>query len=264
VRVECESCRELVAASFAIAGGAVRATCPACAHAMTVPVAPALEAASGAAIDAASGAAIDAASGAAIDAAPGAAIDAASGAAIDAAPGAEIAPPGCPRCGASLRGGAFACAACGLAADRRAAYVDARDAAIPEPLREAWERATRAWSDPASHDEVLRLVAVHSCYAWAAARYRTRRGDPLAARQLDRLRRAAEATLLASATARPDPAARPYRATAGVLAILVVAILVGLIYARAARTPTGSPSAAVPARPLVPGHPVTSSRPGGP
>lgn len=234
MRVECESCRELVAASFAIAGDAVRATCPACGHAMTVAGAP--------------GAAI----GAAIEAAP-----------PEVAP--ETAPeaPGCPKCGAALGGGTSACAVCGLAADRRAAYVDARDAAIPEPLRDAWERAIRAWSDPALHDEVLRLVAVHSCYAWAAARYRTRRGDPVAARQLDRLRRAAEATLLASATARPDPAARPYRAAVGVLAVLIVAIGVGLIYAMAARTPTG-PNAAVPARPLVPGHPVTSSRPGGP
>lgn len=211
MRIECESCHELVAASFSPAGDAVRATCPACAHAMTVPIASA----------------------------------AASGA------------PSCPKCGAQLREGAPACATCGLAADRMAAYVDARDAAIPEPLREAWARATGAWSDPARHDEVLRLVAVHNCYAWAAARYRTRGGDPVAARQLDRLRRAAEATLLASATVRPVAAARPYRATVGMLAILIAAVGVGLIYAAAARELPATPSApTLPARPL-PGHPVT-------
>jgi hypothetical protein len=178
-----------VAASFAIAGDAVRATCPACAHAMTIPIAPAVASCA----------------------------------------------PLCPKCGAALRDGAPACATCGLAAARMAAYVDARDAAIPEPLREAWTRATGAWSDPAHHDEVLRLVATHSCYAWAAARYRTRGSDPVAARQLDRLRRAAEATLLASATVRPVAAARPYRATVGVMAILIAAIGVGLIYAAVAR-----------------------------
>jgi hypothetical protein len=136
-----------------------------------------------------------------------------------------------------------------------AAHVDARDAAIPEPLREAWARAICAWSEPARHDEVLRLVAAHGCYAWAAARYRTRRSDAIAARQLDRLRRAAEATLLASATVRPDPGARPYRATVGVLAILIAAIGVGLIYAAA----SPAPSAPLPTRPLLPGHPMTPS-----
>lgn len=214
MRVECDACHEIVAASFAITGDAVRAECPACAHAMMVPIAPA----------------------------------------------AASAAPGCPKCGAQLREGAAACATCGLAAGRMAAYVDARDAAIPEPLREAWARATCAWSDPARHDEVLRLVATHNCYAWAAARYHTRGTDPVAARQLDRLRRTAEATLLASATVRPDAAARPYRATVGVLAILIAAIAVGLIYASAARAPSAPPSAPLPARPLTPGHPMSSSR----
>src|SRR5262249_25597120 len=40
MRVECESCHELVTASFAVAADALRATCPGCGHAMTVPVAP--------------------------------------------------------------------------------------------------------------------------------------------------------------------------------------------------------------------------------
>jgi hypothetical protein len=141
-----------------------------------------------------------------------------------------------------------------------------RDAAVPDAVREAWQRATEAWSDPARHDEVVQRVAAHRCYAWAAARYRAHGHDPIATRQLERLRRAAEATLLASATVRSDPATRPYRATVGVLAVLIVAIAVGLIYAMVAREPSvrlGAPAAPTvptgPARPLTPGHPVSPS-----
>jgi hypothetical protein len=144
-----------------------------------------------------------------------------------------------------------------------AAYIDARDAAVPDSVREAWLRAGEAWSEAARHDELLRLVAAHNCYAWAAGRYRTRSGDAIAERQLDRLRRAAEATLLASATARPDRAARPYRAAVGVLAILIVVIVVGLLYAFV-RQPAATPASpalapAAPVQPLTPGHPVSPS-----
>lgn len=222
MRVECESCHELVAASFAIDGEAVRSTCPACAHVMTAPLAP---------------------------------------------PRTSDAP-ACPKCGTERRAGATACATCGLTTDRMAAYRDARDAAIPEPLREAWDRAAAAWSEPARHDEVLRLVATHNAYAWAAARYRGHGPGDVATRQLDRLRRAAEATLFASATVKPE--ARPYRATVGLLAVLIVAIVVGLIYTTVAREssrlsgpPIAPGATSSPARPLVPGRPVTSSHPGG-
>jgi uncharacterized Zn finger protein (UPF0148 family) len=167
----------------------------------------------------------------------------------------------CPKCGAPRRAEA-ACASCGLAADRMAAYTDARDAAVPEPVREAWAHAAEAWNDAAVHDEVLRQVAAHSSYAWAASRYRTRR-DTIGERQLDRLRRAAEATLLASATARRDATAKPYRASRSVLAFLIVAIAVGVLYAMVIRDrpAPGAASGAAPAavRPLTPGHPVSPS-----
>ena len=236
MRVECESCHELVTASFSLEAGAVRAVCPACRHAMVVPVAP------------------SAAPEVATEAVTAAGTDAATPAAADAA---------CPKCGAPRRGGAASCPSCGLAVARMAAYVAARDAEVLGPVREAWARATEAWSDPARHDELLRLVAAHNAYAWAAGRYRTRGGDPIAGRQLDRLRRAAEATLLAGASVRPDRAAAPYRAAVGILAILIAVVLVGLVYATVIRQPPGAavaPSApAAPARPLVPGHPLSSS-----
>jgi predicted RNA-binding Zn-ribbon protein involved in translation (DUF1610 family) len=167
----------------------------------------------------------------------------------------------CPKCGAPRRDEA-ACPTCGLAADRMVAFTEAREAAVPDPVRAAWTRVTEpaAWSDGALHDELLHQVAAHNSYAWAAARYRTRR-DTVAQRQLERLRRAAEATLLAGASARRDVAAKPYRATRSVLALLIVAIVVGVLYAMVIRgRPTAATSAApVPAHPLTPGHPVGPS-----
>jgi hypothetical protein len=175
----------------------------------------------------------------------------------------------CPKCGA-VRDGATACGACGLAVARMAGYIDARDAAVPDPVREAWARAAAAWDDDARHDDLLGLVASHNTYAWAAGRYRTRGDDAIARRQLDRLRRAAEATLLASATVRPAAGTRPYRGAAGVLAVLVVVTIIGVLYAvvlrdhlssraRPASPGPGTPGATGAVRPLVPGHPVSPS-----
>jgi hypothetical protein len=208
MRVECESCHELVTASFALASDALCATCPACRHAMTVPLAPAAAAAV------------------------------------------------CPKCGATRRGDQAACPTCGLASARMTDYTEASGAPeTPEPVRAAWARVADAWSDPARHDELLRQVAAHRCYAWAAGRYRTRGGDPIAERQLDRLRRAAEATLLAGATVRREPAATPYRATVVVLALLIASVVVGLVYAALVGAPSGAtiapagPGSSAPLRP---------------
>jgi uncharacterized Zn finger protein (UPF0148 family) len=212
VRLACESCRELVVASFEVDGDVVRATCPACHAVMTAQVAA-------------------------------------------AAPADDA--PLCPKCGA-LRRGEAACPGCGLAASRMAAFTDAREAAVPAPVRDAWDRVTAHWSDSAAHDELLQLVATHNCYAWAAGRYRTRR-DAVAQRQLDRLRRTAEATLFASASARSDANSAPYRASRSVLAILIVAIVVGLLYATVIRDNPRSRAPAIPARPLTPGQPVSPS-----
>lgn len=149
------------------------------------------------------------------------------------------------------------------------AYIEARDSAVPEPVHQAWSRATAQWDDAAVHDELLRLVVTNNCYAWAAGRYRTRDADPVAQRQLERLRRAAEVTLLASAAVRPDASKGPYRSVGSVLAVLVVVIAAGLLYATVIRS-RGAPAQerALPARtapaqggvqPLQPGHPVSSS-----
>ena len=213
MRVECESCRELVVASFGIDGDMVRATCPACRH-VTIAIVAGNEQASDA--------------------------------------------PLCPKCGAVRRNDS-SCVSCGLSVSRWAAYSDARDAAVPQQVREAWTKATESWTAAAPHDELLQAAATHNSYAWAAGRYRTRR-DSISTRQLERLQRAAEATLLASAHARPDTATSPYRATRGVLAFMIVALLIGVVYAVVIRDHARPPTAtAIPAQPLSPGHPVSPS-----
>jgi hypothetical protein len=266
VRVECESCRELVVASLAIDGHTVRATCPVCRHVMSVP-------------DGTPEPAPEPAPEPGIEGSPEQAVDRASAAPVAGAADTRVHVPGdaiddaslCPKCGAVRDGDAAACGSCGLRVARMAEYIDARDAAVPEPVREAWTRAVAAWGDDARHDELLQLVATHHAYAWAAGRYRTRGDDPVARHQLERLRRAAEATLLVSATARPAAETRPYRGTAGVLAVLVVVMVVGLLYAVVIRDhpssharslppgAAGTPGAAGGVRPLVPGHPVSPS-----
>jgi hypothetical protein len=169
----------------------------------------------------------------------------------------------CPKCGRSRRGEP-ACPNCGLSADRMESFAANREAAVPDQLRAAWDdlhapdssappyRGGDPWSDQARHDELLKLVAANNCYAWAAGRYRevirTRPEDTTAARQLDRLTRAAEATMLAGATARGNTGPKPYRAVTAVLVMLIVAVVSGLLYAMVIHKddPSGT---ATPARP---------------
>lgn len=190
------------------------------------------------------------------------------------ASGAAPAPASCPKCGAPRRG-ERACPRCGLAADRMEAYSDARGAAVPAEVAAAWDRVLEAWDDDARHDALLGRVAQHDAYAWAAARYRDAKRaapaspapfrsypdhavDAIADRQLDRMRRAAEATLYASASAREDRDRSPYRATTAVLALLILAVVAGLVFATALRQlPPGgagpsTPPEAKPAQPAPP------------
>lgn len=136
----------------------------------------------------------------------------------------------CPKCDTPRHDAAAACSRCGLAAARMESYAKETEAAIPDVLTAAWDRAAEAWDDPARHDEVIRLVSQHDAFTWAAARYRTRAGDPIGDRQLARIRKAAEATLYASATMRKDNAPKPYRALVSVLIMLIVAAIAGLLF----------------------------------
>jgi uncharacterized Zn finger protein (UPF0148 family) len=169
----------------------------------------------------------------------------------------------CPKCGTprAQAASASACPRCGLASDRMAAYADKRDAEVPEAVAAAWERAVSEWSDLARHDALFALIAQHGAYAWAAAKYREHKraeaeNDAIGDRQVERLRRAAEATLLATGTARADTSPKPYRALLAVLVAMIIAIIAGLAIVNALRKPAqsgGAQPAAQQPRPVIPG-----------
>lgn len=102
------------------------------------------------------------------------------------------------------------------------------DAEVPEPVRAAWDAVVARWDEPAAHDALLAAAAQHRSFGWACARYRERGDDPVAARQLERMSRAALATMYATASVRPEHEAGPMRGPMVLLALLVVALVVGL------------------------------------
>jgi hypothetical protein len=123
--------------------------------------------------------------------------------------------------------------------------------APPDVLVAAWESAVEKWDEQPRHDEVMRLVAQHDAYAWAAERYRTRAGDPIGDRQLERVRRAAEVTMRATATPKAEPLAKPYRAATAVLVMMIVAAVVALLFAMIRRNSMQPTNGTVtPAKPL--------------
>jgi len=145
----------------------------------------------------------------------------------------EAAAAGCPKCGAPRDDAATACRRCGLAVAKMDAYA-ARAEEVPEPLANAWQAALDAWDDAARHDELLRLVSQHDAYTWAVARYRSRPADAMRDRQLSRLAKAAELMMYASATKQERAAPTPYRNFLIVVVVLLVATMVGLMFARMA------------------------------
>lgn len=157
----------------------------------------------------------------------------------------------CPKCGAARDETRTHCPKCGLAHAKMTAFAKTRDD-VPASLAAAWQRALDGWDDPARHDEVLRVVTQLDAYAWAAAHYRDRLqakpDDAVATHQLDRVKRAAEATLLANAATRAKKLPEPYRNTMVVLGIMIIAIIAGLVYALA----RGRENPDVPARVPVP------------
>jgi hypothetical protein len=152
-----------------------------------------------------------------------------------------------------------------------AAYAS-REGAVPDAVRTAWDamrppegvqpyRDSNAWNDPARHDELLRLVTQYDGYVWAAGRYRevvrANPDDAIAKQQLDRLRKAAEITLLASATVREDRGPKPYRATITVLAMMIIALIAGVLYAMVLdnRIPSATPARPGPSQAVQPLRP---------
>lgn len=116
---------------------------------------------------------------------------------------------------------------------------------VHHDVRSAWHRVTETWPDSARHDELFKLVVQHQCFAWAAARYKERGKDPIAEEQLARLRRAAMATMMAAAAARPAKERTPYRSTLIVLVVLLAALVIGILVTKSLHDNT-------PARPTKP------------
>ncbi len=121
------------------------------------------------------------------------------------------------------------------------------DPQVPEAVRTAWQAAVDKWDDPARHEAFIAQIAQHRCFAYGAARYKERAGDPTADRQLARLQKSATAALLATGTTRDEPTKNPYRATMALFVVLVVLAIGGLVYtavlhSRATSKPQGLPT----------------------
>ena len=123
-----------------------------------------------------------------------------------------------------------------------------------EAVTAAWDRVVESWDEPARHEAFLGLVAQHSAYAWAAARYKERAGDPVADLALEKVRKAATAAMFASAAARPKDGASPYKKTMIWLVVLLVMLVLGMVFTQlvASNMPRTDSRPAVPHTPARP------------
>lgn len=166
----------------------------------------------------------------------------------------------CPKCQTHV-GQRPACPTCGLTADRMSTFASAREAASPE-LAATWQAALEAWTEQARHDAFVQAAAAAGAFAFAAGKYqeaaRTRPDDTIAPRQLARVRRTAEAAMLASAQVR-HVQQTPYRNATAILVLLVVAAVAGGVYTTFLRSTRGSAGQELAPRPAAPTHPARPS-----
>ena len=143
----------------------------------------------------------------------------------------------CPKCGAPCD--ALACPKCGLVRDKMAAFVSARAASVPEGVTAAWQALQKQWDEPKRHDAMFELAARQGALAWLGGKYRERAktDDPMAVKQLEKVRKAAEATLFASATTGGDQRKRNTLVALGVAAI-VLALIAAVVYLTASKGPS--------------------------
>jgi uncharacterized Zn finger protein (UPF0148 family) len=163
----------------------------------------------------------------------------------------------CPKCRVPV-GKREACPGCGLAVARMTGFAAAQRAEVPDSVHAAWDAVLERWDDQARHDTLVQQVAAAEAFAWAAGQYqevRQRRPhDRIAERQLERVRRTAEAAMLASATVRESDK-RPYRSTTTILVMMVVVLLAGGLYATFMRDTRGSGPRTTPVAPRGAGVP---------
>jgi len=210
VKVQCDLCKEIVVADFAVVGdGAIEMSCPSCRGRFTAP-ATRMRRVTGEQVVRGESQRVRRAS----------------------MPASHEPSMTCPKCGETQRP-ASACRHCGLLAERMGEFARDEASEVPATVVAEWQLVVDRWRDPAVHERFAQLVAAHDGYAWAARRYRevlrVRADDPVAAEQIARLARMAEATLLASAAARPARTTTSYRGV--VIVVLLVALAVGVAVA---------------------------------
>ncbi len=144
-------------------------------------------------------------------------------------------PAECPKCGSTVKESAEACARCGLAVARMESFSATQASAASEVLRAAWDKLVESWDDEARHEAMIRLATDQGEIGWLAGRYREqtrqRSGDEVSTRMLERIRKAGEATLFASATMRKaSKEPKPYKNTVAVLGLMIVMLVVAVAY----------------------------------
>jgi ribosomal protein L40E len=146
----------------------------------------------------------------------------------------DVTPMTCPKCGA-VQGLAVNCRKCGLTATLMPKFREQDAASQHEAVTSAWIQVELNWNDPGRHEKFAAAVVEHRAFAFAARQYRAasakRAGDTIGPAQIEKLGKMAEAALKATAVARPEKGANPYKKTTMLLVACVVAVVFGLLYA---------------------------------
>ena len=144
----------------------------------------------------------------------------------------------CPKCGAERTTNADACTKCGLRTVRMETFAKVRDAKVSDAMKAAWQDAVDHWDDAKRHDAAFSLAAAQDALPWLGGRYRAeaKQGDEMAAKRIEKIIKATEATLLATASER-DPEAKKRAGYIALGVAIVVLVIIGIVvYSGASRT----------------------------
>jgi hypothetical protein len=135
----------------------------------------------------------------------------------------------CPKCARELQVGENACRSCGLRRANFAAFRTSGAGRTAGVVTQAlWQEVEQDWSNPGAHEKFLAAAGRKGSFASAASLYRfacrRRQGDPLPARQLERINRTVLALHQATAVAAParQTGDRKFRGLATLLLVLVL------------------------------------------
>ena len=76
-------------------------------------------------------------------------------------------------------------------------------ASVHPNLEALWQTVVERWDDPARHDALMGTVAQQNAFAWAAAKYKERAGDPVADKASGEARNIATKTAAAASGVGP-------------------------------------------------------------